>query len=79
MVHPFHPLLHQQFELVDLRSVWGEDRAYFRIAEGPLRRIPTSWTDLVEPDVHVVLGAGRADFRADDLLRLTTLIRDIKR
>jgi hypothetical protein len=67
----------QQFELVDLRNAWSEDRAYFHVEDGSLRRIPTSWTDLVEPDVHIVLGAGRADFRADDLLRLASLIRDL--
>ncbi len=47
--------------------------------EGVLRGIREGWTDLGEHDPFVVLAAGRACFQAQDLVRLTVLIDDIRR
>ncbi|MCM2317209.1 MAG: Y4bD/Y4pK family protein [Thermoanaerobaculia bacterium] len=73
-MHPFHPLCGREFALVDYRSAWGEDRVYYHRDDGELARMPASWTDIVEPDVHVVAAGGSADFRAADLLRLADII-----
>lgn len=78
MTHPFHPLRGQEFELLDYRTAWGEDRVYFHDAEGRLVRLPASWTDVLPPGPIVTVGAGRSPFRADDLLRLADLIRRLK-
>ena len=78
MTHPFHPLRGQEFELLDYRSAWGEDRVYFHDAEGRLRRLPATWTDVLPPELIVTVGAGRSPFRADDLLRLAGMIGLLK-
>jgi Family of unknown function (DUF5372) len=36
--------------------------------------VPVRWTSLAAPDPFEVVAAGRAPFRADDLLRLVELI-----
>ena len=79
MTHPFHPLLGQEFDLLDYRSAWGEDRVYYYDAEGRLQRLPAKWTDAVPPELIVTLGGGRSPLRADDLLRLADLIRQLDR
>ena len=79
MSHPFHPLRGQEFDLLDYRSAWGEDRVYYYDAEGRLQRLPARWTDAVPPELIVTLGEGRSPFRADDLLRLADLIRQLER
>ena len=56
-----------------VRHNWGEDRVYYRDAEGSLASIPASWTDVMPPDPVVILSAGRSPFRLDDLLELARL------
>lgn len=73
MTHPFHPLYGQEFELVDRRNAWGEDRVYF-LEHGELRRIPTSWTSVGAANPLVALSAGRAHFQVPDLLALASMI-----
>jgi hypothetical protein len=29
ITHPFHPLHGRQYELIDMRCTWGEDRVYY--------------------------------------------------
>jgi hypothetical protein len=77
VTHPFHPLHGREFELVDRRSAWAEDRVYFHDETGRLRRIPTAWTSAAAPDTFVVISAGRAHFRTSDLLQLATLIAQL--
>jgi len=60
--------------LVDGRQTWGEDRVYFYDDSGHLARLPLQWTDVVADDPTVVVGAGRAHFRFDDLCRLADLL-----
>lgn len=73
MTHPFVPQHGQELEAIERRVSWGECRLYYYDAEGLLRYIPESWTDLAPPEPLVVL-AGRVHFRIDDLLRLVALI-----
>ncbi len=42
--------------------------------EGRLRTLPVEWTDVIEPDLVVTVGAGRAFFRTDQLRELRKLI-----
>jgi hypothetical protein len=63
------------FELVAYKSAWGEDRVYFYYEEQQLIALPASWTDVVATDPSVSIAAGRALFRANDLLELVGLVR----
>ena len=74
VTHPFHPLRGRTFQLVDCRQTWGEDRVYFHDDSGQLARLPLQWTDVVPDNPTVVVGAGRAHFRYDDLCRLADLL-----
>ena len=74
VTHPFHPLRGRTFPLVDCRQTWGEDRVYFHDDSGQLARLPLQWTDVVPDDPTVVVGAGRAHFRYDDLCRFADLL-----
>jgi len=47
---------------------------YFYDQKGELKRVPATWTSVVEADPFVVVAAGRAAFRMEDLLRLCDLI-----
>ncbi len=42
--------------------------------EGRLRTVPVEWTDILEPDLVVSAGAGRALFRTDLLRELRKLV-----
>ncbi len=48
-------------------------------AEGRLRSVLTSWTDLVDADLFGITSAGRSWFRPDDLLRLSALLETLSR
>jgi len=74
VTHPFHPLAGQEFEFVKRRKNWQLDRVYYLDAAGELATLPAEWTDVVALDAFVVLAAGRAAFRTEDLLALTELV-----
>jgi hypothetical protein len=44
-----------------------------------LARLPRQWTDLVADDPVVMVGAGRAHFRYDDLCQLVDLLSRLTR
>ena len=74
VTHRFHPLFGQSFEFVKRLQAWQSDLVYFLDAAGELVSVPTAWTDLVAPDPFVVVAAGRAAFRAEDLVQLADLV-----
>jgi uncharacterized protein DUF5372 len=74
VTHRFHPQCGREFEFVDHRRNWGEDRVYFRDGQGVLGSLPAAWTDVVAEDPFVVMAAGRSPFRVDDLVRLAELV-----
>src|SRR5262245_27766793 len=76
VTHPFHPWHGREWELVTYQHNRGEDRVYFHDNDGRLQSLPAAWTSVFEVDAIVVQGAGRAPFRAIDLLELATLIVD---
>ena len=64
----------QTFEVLAVRNNWGGDRVSYLDATGRLRTLPVEWTDIRMPDPVVIVGAGRAFFRADLLCQLRRLI-----
>ena len=78
MVHPYHPLFGREFQVVDYRHNWGEDRVYFHHPDNILTSIPTGWTSLLEQDPFVVVAAGRSNFRVGELVELARLIEGLK-
>ena len=78
VTHPFHPLAGQEFEFVKRRKNWQLDRVYYFDAAGELAALPAEWTDVVAPDPFVVIAAGRAPFRTEDLLALTELLSRLR-
>jgi len=76
VVHRFHPLYQQEFELVDRRLNWGEDRVYYYDEEDHLKSLPASYTNVQEEDPYIMIGKGRAYFRIEDLLELARLLRE---
>jgi hypothetical protein len=74
VTHPFHPLHGQEFEMVEYRHAWGEERVYFLDSSGQMQRLPAAWTDVAGEDPFVAVAAGRSPFRMVDLLQLIDLL-----
>jgi len=79
VTHPFHPLFERQFELLEYRKCWGEERVFYLDEERDVRSLPARWTSAVADDPWIVIASGRTMFRVDDLLELVLLIQGIKR
>ena len=47
--------------------------------EGRLRTLPVEWTDVLEPDLVVTVGAGRAFLRSDYLRELRKYVDECLR
>lgn len=75
ITHPFHPRFGQELDFVVRRHNWGEDRVFYRDRDGHMSSLPAQWTSAVPDDPFVVVAAGRAAFRVDDLLELAALLR----
>jgi Family of unknown function (DUF5372) len=74
VVHPFHPLFGQEFEVLSGREGRPEDRLYFEHADGRPASIPKHFTDLGPIEPVVVMGRGACLFRVADLLELCSMI-----
>ena len=74
MTHPFHPLAGREYEFVEHRQNWGEDRVYVHDEDGQLFSLPAGWTDAAAADPFVVVAAGRCPFTTDGLLAVADLI-----
>jgi hypothetical protein len=75
VTHPFHPLFGREYDLVDYRHFWSEDRVVYVDEEGQARSLPARWTSAVPDDPAVVVSAGRSPFRVVDLVELVKLVR----
>ena len=51
---------------------------YFK-KNGDLATIPTSWTDVAEPDLFDLQSAGRCNFRYADLVELVKILKYLKK
>ena len=74
MTHPFHPLSGREYEFVEHRQNWGEDRVCLRDEEGELFSLLAGWTDVAAVDPFTVIAAGRCPFTTDDLLAVADLV-----
>jgi hypothetical protein len=75
VTHPFHPLFGREYELLQYRHFWSEDRVVYVDGTGPARSLPARWTSAVADDPAVVVAAGRSHFRVADLMELVKLVR----
>ncbi|MDQ6726249.1 MAG: Y4bD/Y4pK family protein [Actinomycetota bacterium] len=67
----------QEFEFVKRRKNWRADRVYLIDASGELVSLPAEWTDVVAPDIFVVVSAGRSPFHIAGLVELADLVEEI--
>jgi hypothetical protein len=75
ITHPFHPRRGEQLELLAYRRGFGYEVVEGRDSSGALLSVPLTFTNAVfEEDPFLSVSAGRALFRADDLLRLAELL-----
>jgi hypothetical protein len=74
VTHPFHPLAGRDFEFVEHRQNWGEDRVCLHDEDGQLFSLPAAWTDAAAADSFVVVAAGRCPFATGGLLAVADLI-----
>jgi hypothetical protein len=74
VTHPFHPLAGRDFEFIEHRNNWGEDRVCLRDGNGELFSLPAAWTDVVAADPFTVIAAGRCPFTVDGLLAVADLV-----
>jgi hypothetical protein len=79
VTHPFHPLFNREFELLEYRHCWGEERVFYLEKNTDLHSFPARWTSAVADDPLVMISAGRSMLRVDDLLELVILLQGIKR
>jgi hypothetical protein len=79
VTHPFHPLRGREYDLIDYRHFWSEDRVVYVDETGEARSLPARWTSAAAEDPTVVLSAGRSHFRVADLLELAKLVRGASR
>jgi hypothetical protein len=79
VTHPFHPLSGQQLPCVGACYDKQNKRVLLEEDEDTVWSVPRQWTDLVAIDPEVVIGKGRAIFRAQDLLDLSVLISRLNR
>ena len=78
MTHPYHPRRGEELEYFEYRRDWSGERVYFHDERGCLTSVPADWTNVVPPDAFEVIGAGRAQFRVDDLVFLVKLVDQIR-
>ena len=78
VTHPFHPLFGQLLELAAQAREWGEERVYYRDSGGRMRFLPARWTSMAAVDPFVLISAGRAYFRVEDLVRLHNRLEELK-
>jgi hypothetical protein len=67
----------REFELVEYRTAWGEDKVFFVGDDGSVKACPATWTDILPADPFAVISAGKSLFRVNDLLRLASLIEHL--
>lgn len=51
---------------------------FFNDDSGHMVSLPVGWTSIADDDPFLVMAAGRAYFRVEDLCRLVDLIRGLK-
>jgi len=75
VTHAFHPLFGREYDLIQYRHSWSEDRVVYLDEAGTARSLPARWTSAGADDPAVVVSAGRSHFRVADLVELARLVR----
>jgi hypothetical protein len=71
-------LFGREFEFVEHRQNWGEDRVHMRDEDGRLFSLLAGWTDAAAQDAFVVIAAGRCPFTLDGLLAVADVIDGLR-
>jgi hypothetical protein len=79
IIHPFIPQYKNEYEFVERKLAWGLDRVVYFKKNGDLAAIPTSWTDVAEPDLFNQQSKGRCNFRYADLVELAKILKYLKK
>ena len=58
---------------------WNQSLVYYAHSRGNQVSIPIRYTDLIPVDPFVAVSNGRSLFRADDLLQLARLVKELRR
>ena len=74
ITHPFPPLFDRQLPCVGRRYNRHGERLLLQADDAAIWSVPPQWTDLVSPDLEVLMGNGRAVLRFADLLDLADLV-----
>ena len=73
VTHPFHPLSGQEFDCVERRNGWLDERVFY-YEGGCLKSLPASWTNIEKSEEVGIFNNPEAYFRTKDLLELYELI-----
>ena len=79
ITHPFHPCRGRKFPCVGERYSRYGRRLLLQIDESMVCSVPPQWTDLVAPDLEIIMGKRRALFRLADLMELAGLVERLGR
>jgi hypothetical protein len=74
IVHPFHPLHGQRFEVLKKRRLAGVDTLILRELERGTLSIPREWTDWADPTPYDALTLPPHRLAADCLFELVALL-----
>jgi len=78
IIHRFHPLYDQEFELVQYRRSWGTAYLDYQDKAGKHGSIPLEWTDAECADAFLEVSCNRSYFRVEELLRLVELVESLR-
>jgi Family of unknown function (DUF5372) len=78
IIHPFHPQIGREFEIVERRRYWGGDHLIVLEEDGRPRAIPVAWTSVCEEDAFRRIAGGRAAVRFVDALLLCDLLDGLR-
>jgi len=77
IIHPFHPLRGQEFEVIEYRRSWLTEYIDYRAPEGWTGSVPLAWTDAGGMDPFCEVSAGRSFFRVRELLDLAEMLKGL--
>jgi hypothetical protein len=73
VTHPFHPLRGHEFDCVEHRRSWLEDRVFY-YDDGCLKSLPAGWTSVSKSEAVGISKNLKTYFRTKNLLELYELI-----
>jgi len=77
ILHPFHPLRGQRFQVLKTRRVSGVDTLILRELERGTFSIARNWTDWADPSPYGELGLPPRRLEGHSLLELVALLEEL--